>query len=107
MPPFPVGELIPIVGMLTGVVMMVLIGLTVMKIAQGPIGQAIGRRIHGKSVGDPDVHGELADLRDQVAALEQRLTESEERLDFAERLLAHPREREALPVPGAADQPQA
>ncbi|MGH7561228.1 MAG: hypothetical protein ACRENB_09410 [Gemmatimonadales bacterium] len=87
MPP-AFGDLIPIVGMLTGIVMMVLIGVTVMKIAQGPIGQAIGRRIHGKSAVDPDVQAELADLREQVSSLEQRLVESEERLDFAERLLS-------------------
>ena len=85
------GEAIPIMGMLTGIVTMVLIAFTVIKVAQSQVGQAIARRIHGKGApGDEELRSELLDLKEQVAALEQRLAEGEERLDFAERLLARP-----------------
>lgn len=86
------GDFIPLFGMLTGIVMMVLIGVTIVKVANGTVGQAIARRLHGKSAADPELQAEIGELRDQVAALEQRLGETEERLDFAERLLAQPRE---------------
>ena len=71
-----------------------------MRVAQSQIGQAIARRIHGKGALDPELREELYELRDQVAGLQQRLAESEERLDFAERLLARPNEPE--PLPGAS-----
>ena len=93
-------DFIPLMGMLTGIVTMVVIGYAFVRIAQGQIGQAIARRIHGKGALDPELREELYELREQVAGLEQRLAESEERLDFAERLLARPQEPE--PLPGAS-----
>ena len=76
-------------GMLTGIVSMVLIAFTVVKVAQSQVGQAIARRISGKSGPmDDEVRTELLDLREHVGNLEQRLAESEERIDFTERLLA-------------------
>ena len=56
-------------------------------VALGPIGRALARRIEGKAV-DP---GGLHELRDRLADLEgvrSHVAELEERLDFAERLLA-------------------
>lgn len=54
----------------------------------GPIGSAIARRIGGRG----ETHSEIEELRDGVAAemdhVRNRLAEIEERLDFAERLLA-------------------
>jgi uncharacterized membrane protein YccC len=82
------GDFIPIMGMLTGIVTMVVIGFAIVRIAQSQIGQAIARRIHGKGAADPELREEVYELREQLTALEQRLAESEERLDFAERLLA-------------------
>ena len=64
-----------------------------------PLMRAIGRRIEGKSH-DPALEREVHELRDRVRELEggaQRLTELEERLDFAERLLAQRREGAQLP----------
>jgi hypothetical protein len=79
--------------MLTGIVTMLVIGFAVVRVAQSQIGQAIARRIQGKSaVADTELREELYELREQVAGLEHRLAESEERLDFAERLLARPKE---------------
>ena len=83
------GEMIPIVGMFTGMVSMVLIAFTIIKVAQSQVGQAIARRISGKSgPADDEMRTELLDLREHVGHLEQRLAESEERIDFTERLLA-------------------
>lgn len=83
-------EFIPLFGMLTGLVTVVVVGFAVVRVAQSQIGQAIARRIHGKGAPDPELREELFALRDDVATLERRLADSEERLDFAERLLADP-----------------
>ncbi len=99
------GEAIPLMGMLTGIVSMLLIAFTVVKVAQSQVGQAIARRISGK--GGPvvdELRNELLDLREHVGNLEQRLAENEERLDFTERLLAQRNEPQRLEVkaPNAA-----
>jgi hypothetical protein len=85
-------------GMLFAIVV---IALGVTAIARGRIGDAIGRWIDtwGR---DRRGHspGEVEHLRQQVAGLptlEARVAELEERLDFAERLLAQSREPERLP----------
>ena len=56
---------------------------TIGKVLRGPIGDALARRLSGQRH-EPDPV--LADQR--VSELEGRLAEVEERLDFAERLLA-------------------
>ena len=59
----------------------------------GPIGNALGRWIESKS----RPHGlppESDDRLAQLEGLERRIAETEERLDFAERLLAQQRTRE-------------
>lgn len=86
-PPMP-SDFIPLMGMVTGIVAMLMVGFTVIRVAQSQIGQAIARRIHGKSAGDPELREELLELREQVSTLEHRLAESEERIDFTERLLS-------------------
>lgn len=57
----------------------------------GPIGSAIARRIGGHQ--DPDETQRIEEIGATVTAeveeLRSRLTEMEERLDFAERVLAH------------------
>jgi signal transduction histidine kinase len=84
-------QAIPIMGMVTGIVSMVVIGLVIVRVAQSQIGQAIARRLNkgtAGSGGDPELHEAVMELREQVGHLEQRLAESEERLDFTERMLA-------------------
>lgn len=76
-----------------GIIAIVLIfgGGTLFLLSISPIGKAIAERIrHGKggTVGpDPEVLGELDRLRNDV-------TELQERVDFAERLLAQKQGRE-------------
>jgi uncharacterized protein YlxW (UPF0749 family) len=88
-------DFVPLMGMLTGIVSMLVIGFTIVRVAQSQIGQAIARRIHGKGATDPELREELHELREQVAELQHRLGESEERLDFTERLLARGRDEAA------------
>jgi hypothetical protein len=95
---------IPIMGMLTGLVSIVVIGTVFVRVAQSAIGQALARRIQGKhGPGDEELRGEMDELREQVIALEHRLAESEERLDFTERLLTHGKEPERLAEGGVVD----
>jgi hypothetical protein len=46
-------DFIPLMGMLTGIVSMVVIGFAIVRVAQSQIGQAIARRIHGKGATVP------------------------------------------------------
>jgi hypothetical protein len=63
---------------------------------RGPLGRAIAARIEGRKAPDHETRLELEDLRARVAALEDgqsHLADLQERIDFAERLLAAERER--------------
>lgn len=68
-------------------------GGTLIAVSFSPIGRAIAERIRGQSSRpetDPAVYEELEHLRTEMAELQ-------ERVDFAERLLAKTREPERLP----------
>lgn len=63
-----------------------------------PLMRAFARRIEGRGV-NPALQGEIDQLRARVAdveVLQHRVAELEERVDFAERLLAQKREPERL-----------
>jgi hypothetical protein len=81
------GEMIPIAGMLTGLIITVASIWGIVKVVHGPVGQALARRIQGRA-GDHELRGEVAELREQVDIVRQQLEETQERLDFAERLLS-------------------
>ena len=92
------GELIPIFGLIAGTVMTVGLIFGVVKLMQGPVGVALARRIQGKhGAVDEDLHAEVTWLRDQVDQLRQEVTETQERLDFAERLLTRGSEASRAP----------
>ncbi|HSR89728.1 MAG TPA: hypothetical protein VLK88_00355 [Gemmatimonadales bacterium] len=55
-------------------------------ISRSEIGKAFAQRIRGGT--DRETQLQLEDLRHEVAVLRQELGETQERLDFAERLLA-------------------
>jgi hypothetical protein len=80
-------DLIPVFGMITGVLITGGVIFGVVRIMHSPVGQALARRISGKTIDDDDLRHEIGDLRDQVEDLQRQLGETQERLDFTERLL--------------------
>jgi hypothetical protein len=90
-------ELIPIAGMLTGLLITTAAIWGGVRVAQGPLGQALAHRLRGRS-GDAELSHEVAELRDQVDLLRHQLEETQERMDFAERLLSQ--RAPAVGVPG-------
>lgn len=68
---------------------MIVGGIVTAIVLRGPVGRALARRIEGEGVVPPDVLGEVDEVR-------QRMLELEERLDFAERMMARPRETERV-----------
>jgi hypothetical protein len=67
-----------------------------------PLVRAMARRLEGGG-GNAQLQGELEALRDRLQQLEQsqgRMGELEERVDFAERLLAQGREPDRLGAEG-------
>ncbi len=80
--------------------MFLAIGAAAVGLLFGPVGSALARRI----VGRPEPNDALAEIEeirtrvtDEADDLRNRLAEVEERLDFAERLLAHGRQTDQLP----------
>lgn len=85
-------ELVPIFGMLTGIVMMTVLGMTIVKVMNGPVGKALARRLgHGAEGEEPSPETEA--LLERIESVEHRLLETEERLEFTERLLSDPARR--------------
>jgi hypothetical protein len=62
-------------------------------VAFGPVGRAVGKRILSGGTDRGGVDEDLHDLRLQVEDLRNALVESQERLDFTERMLAGGKER--------------
>jgi len=81
------------------IVMIVLMVMTAATIVLWPIVRALARRLEGRGSGDPALRAELEQLHHRlgdVDALQGRIAELEERLDFTERLLAQTREPDRL-----------
>ena len=74
-----VGAMIPIVAMLIGGFLL---------FSRSPLGHALANRIAGKTEAAPALEAEVRELRGEVEALRADLSETQERLDFAERLLS-------------------
>jgi hypothetical protein len=73
------------------IVMVVLLVMAAITIVCWPIARALARRLEGRPVLTPALQQDLDDMPHrlgEVDTLQQRVTELEERLDFAERLLA-------------------
>lgn len=96
------GELIPLGGMLTGLLITVAGIWGGVRIAQGPLGQAVAHRLRGRGSDSAELGGEVAELREQVDLLRRQLEETQERMDFAERLLSQ--RPPPVAVPGLRDQ---
>jgi len=104
--PFDPNQLIPLIGMIGG---MVVAGVVLYAFFKSDLASAIAERIRAglhrrRKWSDTPIEGAAVDT-EHVAELEHRVTEMQgqiaemaERLDFAERLLAQKRERS---LPGA------
>jgi hypothetical protein len=80
--------------------MTLILGAGVVLILRGPVGRALARRIEGQSGMAAELAGKVEELESRLADLEQervRVAELEERLDFAERLLARHEQPRELP----------
>ena len=89
-----------IAGMVITIVITVAIAGTI--ILRGPLGRALARAIEQRAGGGRTVEddGRLTQLEQRVVELEAgqaRVAELEERVDFAERMLARPRDAAQLP----------
>ncbi|MEO8032381.1 MAG: hypothetical protein ABI765_16150 [Gemmatimonadota bacterium] len=83
-------SLVPVFGILAGVVSTGFLVWGFVQVAKGQVGDAVARWIgsQGGQFGNPELASDVAALREQVEHLEQQLVETNERLDFTERLLA-------------------
>ena len=84
-------------------------GGTAFLISISPVGKAIGDRIRGGRQMLPDgamekIQESQMALLDELDAMRQELTDVQERLDFAERLLVKQREMGRLPKAGGIEQ---
>ena len=79
-------DLVPIAGMVTGLLMTGMVTWGLVCVFRGPVGQALGRRIGGH--GADHLEDEVLELRDVVAGLAEELRDAQERLDFTERMLS-------------------
>jgi hypothetical protein len=72
------------------VILAIVLAVMAVKLFRGPLGNALADRLRGSAPPDPGVLEELE-------AMKGRLAEVEERLDFAERMLAKSEQAERLP----------
>lgn len=79
MNPGMVGVFIPVIGLLIGFFVV---------FSKSEIGRALAQRISGGTAGSNALEGEVRELRGEVEALRAELGETQERLDFTERMLA-------------------
>ena len=100
-PSIPVDPNLFLTQMSPPAIMMVVLFITAaVTIVCWPIARALARRLEGKPSLNTALQGELEQLHHRLAevdVLQQRVAELEERLDFAERLLARGESQATLP----------
>ncbi len=93
MDPDVIDGVVAFLGLMVPVMGLSIVGLVVL--SRSRLGEALARRIAGET-GDPDIEEHILALQEDLAALRGQLQETQERLDFAERLLAKPEPRNEL-----------
>ena len=87
------------------VLLIVIAALTATVIILWPLMRAFGRRLEGKGGGDAALRAEVEQLQlraGEVDALQHRVAELEERVDFTERLLAQTHDPQPRAIRGEA-----
>lgn len=79
MNPGTLGVFIPIIGLMIGFFFI---------FSKSDLGRALAQRISGGAAANSELEGEVRQLRGEVEALRAELGETQERVDFTERLLA-------------------
>lgn len=80
----------------------IILGFIVVVKIFAPLTRALVRKLEGKAA-PPELQAEVDQLRDQIAEVEplrHRVLELEERVEFAERLLAQRKDQDLLPRGG-------
>jgi flagellar biosynthesis/type III secretory pathway M-ring protein FliF/YscJ len=98
-PPFDPNIVFAHGGMDSGIVAIVVFALIALTVILWPVMRALARRLEGKSV-DPALRDEVERLQhrlEEMDALQGRVAELEERVDFTERMLVRGQES---PEPG-------
>jgi Tfp pilus assembly protein PilN len=98
-PPMPPDPNLIFTNDTPAVVMIVIASLLAATVILWPIVRAFARRIEHKGGSDAALRAEIEHLQQRlgdVEILQNRVAELEDRLDFAERLLAQPREQDQL-----------
>lgn len=76
----------------------IITGVVILGVAFSPIGRALAHRLmHGKTPRQPELADpRVDDLSGEVAILREQLEATQDRLDFTERMLAQAREKGQL-----------
>lgn len=96
MDPDVIDGLVAVLGLMIPMMGLTVVGIVVL--GRSRIGEALAQRIAGVRQ-DPEVHEQLLALQEDVALLRGQLQETQERLDFAERMLARPEPSKELRQP--------
>ncbi len=90
--------IVPVFGMITGIFVTGSVIFGFIRLMHSPVGIALARRLQGHSADlNEELRSEVAWLRDQVEDVQRQLGETQERMDFAERLLSQAKQVGHLP----------
>jgi hypothetical protein len=90
---------VPVAFIVRDIIGYVVTGMVILGVVWGPIGRAVAHRImHGKAPRVPEGAEDprVDDLSAEMAALREQVEAAQDRLDFTERLLSQARERGQL-----------
>jgi hypothetical protein len=100
MDPDIVDGIVAVLGLMVPLLGLSIVGVVVL--GRSRLGEARARRVAGDRY-DPETDQQIAALQDEVAILRHRLQETQERVEFTERLLSRP----TVPSSSPADPPHA
>lgn len=100
MDPDIVDGIVAVLGLMVPLLGLSIVGVVVL--GRSRLGEALARRVAGGRYG-PETDQQIAALQDEMAMLRHQLQETQERVEFTERLLSRP----TAPSSSPADPPHA